>query len=141
MEIEIAHAPHPGQPHRLCPVHGGQREPFAAAGPEVSRVAGALAETREFTGEASQTLLLPTLEGQWLWVGLGDPEALTRPRFCEAVAKGFNELRQAGAAGISLLLPDLLPWAADEAARFAVEALWMAGYTFDRHRTRAKPHP
>lgn len=141
MEIEIVHAPHPGQPHRLCPVPVGQREPFAAAGPEVSRVAGALAETREFTGEASQTLLVPTLEGQWLWVGLGEPEALTRPRFCEAVAKGFNELRQAGAAEISLLLPDRLPWAADEAARFAVEALWMAGYTFDRHRTRAKPRP
>lgn len=143
MEIRIKAAGKPGQAHYILPVFSPPKKDFMQAGGTVANGAVALAKVRKFEGKAGQSMLLPqaTPKGteQWLFCGLGEAGQLTRQGFCTAIASALIELRSAGAEGISLLLPAELPWLAEEAARWATEALGMAGYTFDEYRTEQDP--
>ncbi|HKJ00055.1 MAG TPA: leucyl aminopeptidase family protein [bacterium] len=124
-------------PHRILPVFAGDADPLAPLPEGLRENARRTAALRRFKADAGKTLLLPFGEEQWVVVGLGAREALTRPAFCEALAKAFSELKGAGAAAMSLLLPAELPWPAEQAARWAGEALQMAGYAFRAYRTQA----
>jgi leucyl aminopeptidase len=126
-------------PHRILPVFSGAGDPLAPLPEPVRESARRTAALRRFGGEAGKTLLLPFGAEQWLLVGLGPREGLTRPAWCEALAKGYAELKGAGAAEMALLLPEGLPWPLEAAARYAGEALAMAGYSFRAYRTRPTP--
>ena len=138
MEITLKAVEKPSTPHRIVPVFSPPKKGFAVAGGGVARAAEALARLRKFTGAEGQTLLLPLGEAQWLFAGLGKADQLTRPEFAAALGRGLNELRGAGAERISLLLPEGLPWPAEEAGRLAAEALLMAGYAFRVYRTQGE---
>ena len=79
--------------------------------------AEALARARGFTGKAGETLLFTEGAAQWLLAGLGEADGLTRPRFAEAVAGAFANLRAAGGFPASLILPERLPWDERRTAR------------------------
>ncbi len=163
MEITLKTAAKPAAPHRIVPVFtvgkaSAKRKAqkkgaptksagadFGAAGATVgatvARAARALAGVGKFSGEQGQTLLLPQGARIWLFTGLGPPGELTRPAFCEAVGRALAELRKAGAEDISLVLPAGLPWPARQAARYAGEALLMAGYAFNVYRSKPNGPP
>jgi leucyl aminopeptidase len=141
MEVSIKAAGAAAHPHRIVPVFSPPRKGFRLAGTAPARAAEALAKMRKFTGGAGETLLLPQGATQWLFAGLGPKKELTRQVFCTAVGRALKELRGAGAEQISLLLPDELPWQAGEAARWAAEALGMAGYAFNTYRTGSNGPP
>jgi leucyl aminopeptidase len=141
MKITVKPAGTANRPHRLVPLFSPPDKGFEVAGKAVAKTATALAKLRKFKGTEEQTLLLPDGNRQWLFAGLGEAEALTRPRFCTAVARGLKELRQAGAERISLLLPPGLPWPVEQAARWATEALRMGGYGFRVYRSKNDDPP
>jgi len=141
MGIELSAAEAASHPHRICPVFAGAADPFAAlpadAVPEPVRAAArALAGVRGFTGKPEQSLLVAQGDTQWLFCGLGPAAELTRPRFCEALARALGELRKAGGHRAALLLPAETPWGPEATARYAAEALLMGAYVFDQYRTR-----
>ncbi len=142
--------------HRLVPCFGpsekGLAEAVAAAGGSkaIGDAAQGLARMRGFQGKGGETLLLPHDGKQWLFAGLGETEKqaglgekteLGRPEFCTAIARGYKELRGAGADRISLYLPPGLPWPTETAARWATEALHMAAYSFRAYRTGEDDSP
>jgi leucyl aminopeptidase len=128
-------------PHRILPVFAGAADPLAPLPEPLREPARRTAALRRFNGEAGKRLLLPFGSEQWLVAGLGPREALTRPAFCEALAQAYAELKGAGAAEMSVLLPAGLPWSAEQAARYAGEALQMAGYAFRAYRTAPADEP
>ncbi|MDH4247489.1 MAG: hypothetical protein OEW39_06710, partial [Deltaproteobacteria bacterium] len=128
-------------PHRILPVFSGGGD-FAAVLPERWRsLAQETARIREFTGKTDTTLLLAYGAEQWLLTGLGEPAALTAPRFSEALARAYSELSRAGAREITVCLPPGLPWQPRQTARLAGEALHMAGYAFRYYRSRESGPP
>ncbi|MBI4083771.1 MAG: leucyl aminopeptidase family protein [Candidatus Lambdaproteobacteria bacterium] len=141
MAIRLTAADAASHSHRLLPVFQGAGEPFAGLPPEIGDPARALARVRGFGARPEQTLLLPLGAAQWLFVGMGEPAALTPPRFGEGVARAFAELRKANGLPASLELPAALPWPVAECARLAAEALHMAAYTFEVYRSKAAREP
>ena len=139
LALKLRAAEQPDAPHRILPVFAGDDDPLAALPESLRESAHRTAALRRFQAEAGQTLLLPFGEEQWLALGLGPRDALTRPAFCEALAKAFAELRAAGAARMALLLPARSPWPPEATARTAAEALQMAAYAFRAYRTRPAP--
>ncbi len=139
LALELRAAEQVDAPHRILPVFAGDDDPLAALPEALRENARRTAALRRFKAEAGKTLLLPFGEEQWLALGLGAREALTRPAFCEALAKAFAELRAAGAAQMALLLPAQGPWSVEATARTAGEALQMAGYAFRTYRSRPAP--
>jgi leucyl aminopeptidase len=137
----------PSRADRLAPVYAGQGPLFAGVpglDKKTAATATRLAQARKFAAGCGETLVLPTEQGQWVFLGLGAPERLTRPEFAGALAAGGAELRKAGAHEASVLLPDPLPAAlptAREAAREAAQALLMAGYAFRPYKTRGDAPP
>ena len=138
MDVTLKAAEKTTAAHRILLLHSDRGPDFQAAGRAVARDAHGLARLRKFEGNAKQTLLLHREGRQWLFAGLGEVAKLTRPIFCEAVARAFSELRAAGGAEMALLLPEKLPWPPAEAARYAAEALLMAGYSFHEYRTSSE---
>ncbi|MCZ6557396.1 MAG: leucyl aminopeptidase family protein [SAR324 cluster bacterium] len=139
MNVSVKATGKAGFPHRMVPLFspaGPTEWDFAHAGKAVAAAAATLAKMRNFKGAEGESMLLPHGDSQWLFTGLGEAGVLTRPRFAAAIARGFKELRGAGAGRISLLLPSGLPWPEEEAARLASEALHMTGYAFMDYRTR-----
>jgi leucyl aminopeptidase len=126
-------------PHCIVPVFSTGADPLTPLPAELRESARRTAALRRFAGEPGKTLLLPFGERQWLLAGLGAPEALTRPAFCEALGKAFVELKGAGAVEMALRLPAGLPWDVRTAARLAGEALHMAGYAFRAYRSATPP--
>ena len=123
------------QPHRMVLVFAAEEAPLGPLPAPIRESASRTARLRNFKGAAGETLLLPFGGEQWLVAGLGNQGELTRPGFCEAIALAYSELSGAGAREMALMLPEGLPWPPRETARYASEALLMAGYAFRAYRS------
>ncbi|MBI3993558.1 MAG: leucyl aminopeptidase family protein [Candidatus Lambdaproteobacteria bacterium] len=135
-DIRIKPAAKAGRAHRIALLPGVPGDPFADLPPALGRSARALAAMRGFEAQLGQRLLLFHGDVQWLFAGLGPLQALERPGFTEAVGRALAELACNGGATLDLLLPAGLTWDVEAQARWATEALAMAGYAFDPYRSK-----
>lgn len=110
-----------------------------------ARAAGALARAaadQRFKGGAGKVLDLQSPAAglaRVICVGLGKPEALEQLGVATAAARGVKALAGAGVGTADLLLVGA---AGLDTAAFAAEAAFgarLAGYRFDRYKTRRKP--
>lgn len=139
MEISVKPAKAAGVarwPHRLLLCFSPPyKEVETAGGKALVQAARSLARLQNFEGKDGQSMLLPHEGRQWLFVGLGKRSDCTPSAFRLAIAQGYKTLRAANADKISLLLPAGLTWPVEESAKWATEALRMAGYRFRAYRT------
>ena len=104
----------------------------------------ALYRQGEFTGKANKTVMIHTLgrtgPERILLVGLGMRQDFTPERLRQAAGSAMQALRGAGIQRAASLL-HLVQGEGEQWLRAALEGFLLAGYSFDRYKTRGPDNP